>query len=202
MNHRSATMTKAIDPAAFADREEADDPLAFAPVPVAPRQHGWSTERQRIFIRTLAETACVSEACEAAGVTPRSAYRLRVRPGAESFDRAWRQALVLGIHRLTSVAFDRAIHGTPRDIWHKGQIVGEERVPSDRLLMYLLKHYDRSRYGNLSGFLPCDVPDPVNVARDVLPELLDDLVDHATPADADQHEQFLILETLPPRAHA
>lgn len=191
-------MTKPIDPADLAAADEADGPacLAFTPVPVAPRHHGWSAERQRLFIRALAETACVSEACEAAGVTPRSAYRLRLRPGAESFEAAWRQALVLGVHRLTTVAFDRAVHGTPRRVWHKGQVVGEEFLPSDRLLIYLLKHFDRSRYGNLSGFLSVPVPDPTTEAREALPALLDTLTDDTTVPPGDGQESFVILPEL------
>ena len=196
-------MTKPIDSAAFIPGDEAHegavegvDPLAFTPVPVAARHLGWSAERQRLFIRTLAETACVSEACDAAGVSPRSAYRLRVRAGAESFDRAWRQALVIGVHRLTTLAFERAIHGTARKVWHKGEVVGEEFVPSDRLLMYLLKHYDRARYGNLSGLMPIHVPDPMGEASEALPAALATLTDHATPPNADEHECFTILRQL------
>lgn len=190
-------MTKPIDPADFADdAEEARDPLAFMPVPVATRHFGWSAERQAIFIRALAETACVSDACEAAGVTPRSAYRLRTRAGAESFDRAWRQALVIGAHRLTTIAFERAIHGSPRSVWRKGVVIGEERVPSDRLLMYLLQHYDRARYGNLSGFLPCDVPDPAAEAREALPGLIEALTDDTTRPPGDGQESFRLLPEL------
>ena len=190
-------MTKPIDPADFTDDVEgADNPLAFRPVPVATRHFGWSAERQAIFIRALAETACVSDACETAGVTPRSAYRLRTRPGTESFDRAWRQALVIGAHRLTTIAFEREIHGTPRAVWHKGVVIGEERVPSDRLLMYLLQHYDRSRYGNLSSFLPCDVADPVGEAREALPGLIDALTDDTTRPPGDGQESFRLLPEL------
>lgn len=170
--------------------------LAFTPVPIAPHHRGWSAERQRIFIRALAETACVSQACDAAGVTPRSAYRLRLRAGAESFDRAWREALVIGANHLTTVAFDRAIHGSVRKVWRQGKIIGEEFVPSDRLLIYLLRHYDRTRYGNLSGFTTHKVADPVLAARAALPATLDRLVDHASPPDGDHHECFEILREL------
>ena len=68
----------------------------FTPVPVAPRADGWTAERQRLFIRTLSETACVADACDAVAMSRRSAYRLRARPDAFGFADAWDQALRLG----------------------------------------------------------------------------------------------------------
>jgi len=170
-------------------------PLGFEPVPVAPRVDGWSAERQRIFIQTLAETGSVSEACETAGCTPRSAYRLRMRPDAASFDAAWRRAYELGIHRLTAVAFERALHGIPRQVRRNGEVVGEERVYSERLLMFLLQRYDSTRYGNLSGLLPVNVPDPTAVARKEMPKLVAKLTDHPDQPDADIHDYFQALPT-------
>lgn len=177
-----------------ADRPaDADTAIAFDPVPVQPRKTDWTAFRQRLFIRTLAETCSVTDACEAAGVTPRSAYRLRRRPGAESFDRAWAQALQCGIRQLVDVAFERALVGRKRTIFYKGEAVAEEDVPSDRLLMWLLTHYDRSRFGNLSGLLPCHIPDPVGEARGELPGLLDALVDHPVALQPYEVEPFDIL---------
>src|SRR5688572_18921932 len=133
-------MAKPIEPGAFAD---------FAPAPVAPRHDGWTAERQRAFITALADSGCVSDACKAVRINARSAYRLRRRPGAEAFDAAWEKALRFGIHRLTTIAFERAVYGSTREIWRDGKLVAEERTPSDRLLMFLLTHYDSLRYGAL-----------------------------------------------------
>lgn len=49
------------------------------------RHDGWTAERQRIFLTVLAETGCISEACTNAGVSSRSAYRLRQRADAAAF---------------------------------------------------------------------------------------------------------------------
>ena len=185
----AAGLDPADDPAAVApDATPAaapaeDDAPQFEPAPVRPTLQGWTAWRQRKFIEVLAHTGSVSEAAAAAGVTPRSAYRLRHREGAESFDRAWHQALLLATSRLTALAFERAIHGTPRAIWRRGEVVGEERVPSDRLLIYLLQHHDRTRYGNLSGFTAHHVPDPCEQARDALPATLRTLEDSLFPAE-------------------
>ncbi|KQT31438.1 hypothetical protein ASG29_15660 [Sphingomonas sp. Leaf412] len=43
-------------------------------------------------------------------------------------------------HRLLAVAFERAITGTPRTVWRDGRIASEVQVPSDAMLMYLLRH--------------------------------------------------------------
>src|SRR5689334_9510934 len=72
------TMTKPLKSAAAAATASADL-TDFDPAPVKPRHDGWTAERQRAFIAALAEQGCVSDACRAVGVSPRSAYRLRRR---------------------------------------------------------------------------------------------------------------------------
>ncbi|WP_420142249.1 hypothetical protein [Sphingomonas sp.] len=193
-------MTKPIDPAAFGAPAAPADPATMIPfVPAAPRRRrdGWTADRQRVFIQTLMETASVTEACGAADVTPQSAYRLRMRRDAADFNRAWEEALVFASHRLTTLAFERAIHGSPRKIYHKGEVIGEEYVPSDRLLMFLLRHFDRKRYGNLSGFTPVAMPDPVQAAHAALPRMLDRLGDKA---DEDADQPMLSVQTPPSTA--
>lgn len=72
-------------------------------------------------------------------------------------------------------------------------------MPSDRLLVFLLKHLDSRRYGNLSGLLPCHVPDPVKAAREALPDAVARLADQPIPPDADMHEQFDTFQHFPSR---
>jgi len=139
--HRAASHDDdAATPDAIAPDADSPTPLAdFRPVPVAPRHHGWTAERQRNFLRILAETGSVSDACLLTGVTARSAYRLRQRPDAGAFALAWEQALRLAASRLTAVAVERAVKGTVREIWRHGELVGEVREPNDRLLMFLIQ---------------------------------------------------------------
>lgn len=121
-----------------------DEPVALADYrPVAgqrTRHDGWTAERQRTFLTVLAETGCISEACSHAGVSSRSAYRLRQRADAAAFANAWDQALRLATLRLTTIAFERAVKGTVREMWREGERVAETRAPSDKLLMFLLQH--------------------------------------------------------------
>ena len=50
---------------------------AFYPVPVRTRRDGWTIERQADFLGMLAETGSVIGACEAVGISRKSAYQLR-----------------------------------------------------------------------------------------------------------------------------
>ncbi|NNM77449.1 hypothetical protein HJG53_11080 [Sphingomonas sp. ID1715] len=109
------------------------------------RLMGWSAERQRIFLSYLAETGSVHLASDAARLSARSAYRLRVRSPA--FAAAWDLAERLAVGRLSALAFDRAINGRMEQVWHEGTLVAEKRTPSDRLLMWLLARLDPKRYG-------------------------------------------------------
>jgi len=68
-------------------------PARFTPVPVRPRVDGWTPERQRHFLRVLAETLSVTGAARAVGLSTMSAYRLRQRPDARGFAAAWDEAV-------------------------------------------------------------------------------------------------------------
>ena len=70
-----------------------DAPDSYIPVPLAARRNGWTAERQRVFLAALAETGSVALASARAGMTKRSAYRLRARPDAAAFARGWEAAL-------------------------------------------------------------------------------------------------------------
>jgi hypothetical protein len=159
---------------------------AEPPIPATPfdgipledsrkRLAGWSAERQRLFLVTLAETGSVHLACAAARLSARSAYRLRARSPA--FAAAWDVADRLAVGRLSALAFDRAIHGRTEQVWQQGELVGEKRVPSDRLLMWLLARLDPRRFA-----APCELrgdgaADPQAEARASFPALLDALSD-------------------------
>ena len=118
-----------------------DGPFAdYTPVALRTRSDGWTAARQREFLCVLAETGSISTACMKAGVSSRSAYRLRTHPDAAAFAAGWDQALKLATVRLTTLAFERATRGTVREVWRGGELVMQTRMPSDRLLMFLLQH--------------------------------------------------------------
>lgn len=86
--------------------------LAFTPV--AQQRHradGWTPDTQANFIRALEAMGSVGRAAKAVGMGRRSAYRLRERPGADSFAASWDRALSMGRTLQFSVAMDRALNG-------------------------------------------------------------------------------------------
>lgn len=143
------------DDAGPTDLLPAQDPLPGQPVDASPfdgvdlpdsrnRLAGWSAVRQRHFLSILAETGSVHLACDAARLSARGAYRLRTRSPA--FARAWDTALQLSVGRLSAIVFDRAINGRVEQIYRDGNLIGEGRVPSDKLLTWLLARLDPKRF--------------------------------------------------------
>ena len=127
-----------------APAEAMPNAVPFDPEPSRNRCAGWSAMRQRIFIEALAETGSVHQAAKGAGLSARSAYALRIRSAA--FACAWDAAQQLAVGRLSSLAFDRAINGRVEQVFHDSNLVHERRVPSDKLLMWLLTRLDPARF--------------------------------------------------------
>ena len=119
----------------------------FAPVPRgSDRFDGWTPDRQRAFVKRLAETGSVTRAAAHVGMAEVGAYQLRKAPGAEAFAQAWADALAVGVQRLEDVAFERAMNGVAVPVFYQGEQVGERRAYNDRLLMWTLRHHDPDRY--------------------------------------------------------
>ena len=59
--------------------------LRFEPARLRAQHNGWSPMLQRRFVLALARGAGPAEAARALGMSRQSAYRLRARPGGESF---------------------------------------------------------------------------------------------------------------------
>ena len=167
--------------AAAADTSSGESPAPVAAMPfdgvelpaTRNRLAGWSADRQRYFLATLAETGSVHLASSAARLSARSAYKLRTRSPA--FAAAWDTALQLAVGRLSAIVFDRAIHGRVEQVFADGDLVAERRVPSDKLLTWLLARLDPKRFA-----LPWEQrgdADPQAEAVARFPALLDALDD-------------------------
>jgi hypothetical protein len=96
-----------------------------------PRHDGWNGDNMAIFCETLAETAVVAEACEAAGKAISGAYALRRRNPV--FAAAWDAALTIA----------RSMEGNIELIWKDGAVVGERHSIDNRLGLAILKRLDR-----------------------------------------------------------
>jgi len=121
--------------------------LAFTPVPVRARHDGWTPARQTAFIHRLALCGSVSTAARAVGVTRKSAYRLRERPGAGSFAGAWDNALAMGQSKRVDHAIEQAIAGEIRPVFYRGRKCGEYVRYNTSLTLAVLKLMERQRPG-------------------------------------------------------
>ena len=124
---------------------------AFYPVPMRGcRTTRWTDVAQAHFLGWLAETGSVSAACARVGISRNSAYKLRNRPGAESFAAAWDAALGMPVRRVTidDLHF-LAYHGLVRPRFRGGKYIGSQQKPDASALFKLLRRYDR-----LTGLAP------------------------------------------------
>ncbi len=118
----------------------------FTPVPVRARKDGWTAERQREFIRLLHVMRNIGKAAKAVGMSRRSAYRLRERPGAESFAAAWDSAFALRPPPATSSVSQlwyRALFGKTKPIVRRGEQIGTITQPDNEAELKLLDRFER-----------------------------------------------------------
>lgn len=107
-----------------------DDPLLdFLPYcHKQPRSNAILPHVQRAFIHELAMTGIVKQAATRVGKSIEALYKLREKPGAGDFRRAWDEALEWGRLRLEDCAMERAIHD------------GLRNPRANSLLCFVIKH--------------------------------------------------------------
>lgn len=181
------------------------DPAEYDWLPVRrkPRVDGWSSEKQRLFIATLADTGSVTLAARTVGMTAKSAYTLRRAPDGAGFDRAWTAAIRRAMSRLIDVCMERALEGTEEPIHDReGRVIGTRVRHHDRMAMFLLRAHmpELFRPENLTKAHRADraVGEPAPAAPEPIAEALERL-DPVRPAaphmlmDADDLEGALDL---------
>ena len=105
-------MTESLLPPAPDTLLPQDDLLSFTPVPALRRRSdGWTPVQQSRFIQALSVMGSVAQAAKAVGMSRKSAYALRDRPGAESFAHSWDVAIDFGRQRQFDHAMERAVNG-------------------------------------------------------------------------------------------
>jgi hypothetical protein len=114
--------------------------VTFAPVPLRRLRHdGWSPERQQRFLAALYACGCVATAAEAIGMTARSAYRLRARPGAEAFAAAWDRLLREARGRAFDYAVEKALTQDFVPRRYRGLFTGQITANNHRMLLAALR---------------------------------------------------------------
>lgn len=134
------------DDTALEDYDPAD--YRWVPVRRRPRLDGWTEEKQRRFIETLADTGLVSVAAKAVGMSRESCYQLRRSAHGAAFARAWDTARHHAGQLIEDITFERAIEGVETEVYdHNGEVTATRLVYDNRLLKYLLSHLKPERYG-------------------------------------------------------
>ncbi len=121
----------------------------FVPVPVRTRADGWTPLRQAEFLGYLAETGSVAEAAQRVNMARETAYRLRAKPGAESFAAAWHAAIGRSGRatpppsKVTGYElWHRAFRGTLQPLMYAGRYTGISRRSDVSALMRVLSRPD------------------------------------------------------------
>jgi hypothetical protein len=94
------------------------------------RHDGWTGEKMAIFCESLAETAVVAEACEAACMGISGAYAARRRDPI--FAAAWDAALSIARERLADTLLARSMEGNVEQLYRDGELVGERHPSTGR----------------------------------------------------------------------
>ncbi|GLS28865.1 hypothetical protein SAMN04488498_101406 [Mesorhizobium albiziae] len=103
----------------------------------------FTPEVQREFIQEYAKTGSISRAAENIGIDPQIVYYWKNHTSwGEVFENA-RQMLV---GELEAEAYRRGVFGVTKNVYYQGEVVGEEKLFSDKLLVTLLRANDPSKY--------------------------------------------------------
>lgn len=107
------------------------------------RHDGWTPERMRLFLETLAACGVVADACRAAGMSPQSAYALRNRRAGRAFAAMWDAVLVHRARaRMEGELMSRALCGCVERVDGANGTVERHRY-DNRLSMAMLTRLDR-----------------------------------------------------------
>ncbi|MFZ3485703.1 hypothetical protein [Sphingomonas sp. 3-13AW] len=88
------------------------DAPAHAPAAQARFRHdGWTPERQRRFLESIADGLTVEDGCAVVGLSVASAYALRRRAAGAGFALGWHAANLLARERIADTLLARALHG-------------------------------------------------------------------------------------------
>ncbi|WP_299191642.1 hypothetical protein [uncultured Erythrobacter sp.] len=132
-------------------------PHFFRPVQTRSRADGWCEVRQCLFLAELYLSGTVITAARRVGMSRMSAYRLRARPDAASFARAWDSILAQpGTGKLPPIRMDwrkvtrdelveRFEAGLVKPVLYFGRVVAIERKADNSALLRLIRRFKDQR---------------------------------------------------------
>ena len=89
------------------------------------------------FLATLRDSGNITVSCMKAGISRALAYKWR--DNDKRFHDLWHIAIEISVDKLEYVARNRAVKGTKKPIYYKGELIDYVYEPSDRLMELLLK---------------------------------------------------------------
>lgn len=108
------------------------------------RTHKENADWKPSWLAAFETTGMVMAACKQVGVGRSTVYEARQRD--EDFACAWADVEEATTERMEREAYRRSTEGVPREIYHRGEVVGEELQFSDTLLIFMLKARRPERY--------------------------------------------------------
>ncbi len=118
------------------------------PAPRAGRHDGFTVAKEQLFLRTLADTGVIADACRATGISRRAAYDRRKSASGRAFALAWDAALLISRNPLGDDVLSRARHGVIDRVYRNGELVAERHRYDNRLTMAVLTRLDRVAEGH------------------------------------------------------
>lgn len=112
--------------------------------PAEARQTETQEKARERFLDALATGVSVAKAALAGGVSRATVYRWR--EADEAFAQLWDDAYEAGTDALEDEARRRAVEGTQKPVFYKGEVVGHVREYSDTLLAMQLNARRPEKY--------------------------------------------------------
>ena len=107
----------------------------------------WTASKERMFLRTLAETCNVKLSAKHAGVSAQCVYERRNRNA--SFRASWDAALATGYAQLELMMLERALHGVEKTVIARDGTSKAMREYNDRAALALLRmHRENAAIAN------------------------------------------------------
>ena len=110
----------------------------------APKLTRFTPKKRGKFLSVLADTANVSAAAKAVGISRQAIYKTRSNDA--EFAAEWDDVIETVIDNMESEVFRRAVKGTDKPIYYQGEQVTTVKEYSDALLMHLLKAHRPEKY--------------------------------------------------------
>uniref|UniRef100_UPI000D68B7BA hypothetical protein n=1 Tax=Sphingorhabdus sp. EL138 TaxID=2073156 RepID=UPI000D68B7BA len=128
---------------------------------------GWAPVMQVVVLGALAWTGNVKAAARYAGLSREGAYKLRRRPDARAFARAWDAAIIHARDVFQDELMDKGLNGWREAVWHQGEEVGTRERWSAPLFLAALSRLDKMADGlDVAG-------KPARVAAEKFDDLLE-----------------------------